>query len=172
MAGKMECTLTGPYAHSGLDEEDPAKVTEVIQAVRDAVGPDFTIMVDTQYAVSPCNSAVAVVRVSTAEPPPTSPPTCRHTALWDPCTRAAATRRHLTPPSTHPTLRSCRPTDRQCSVTELMSHAQQLWTLFVDMVAQVLTHLSWPGCTLTACTHSSTAWERWCRWWRIGRPGT
>ena len=62
-------TLTGPYAHSGLDEADPAKVTEVIQAVRDAVGPEFTIMVDTQYAASlgGCDRAPAVDAVVGAQ---------------------------------------------------------------------------------------------------------
>jgi len=47
-AGKMECTLSGPYNHDGLHgtNED---MTEIITACRDAVGPDFTMMVDVQY---------------------------------------------------------------------------------------------------------------------------
>ena len=40
VAGKMECTLTGPYNHTGLSEDDPAKVTEVVAAVRKAVGTE------------------------------------------------------------------------------------------------------------------------------------
>lgn len=48
-AAKAECTLTGPYAHKGLNETND-RATEVIAAVRDAVGYDFTLMVDVQYA--------------------------------------------------------------------------------------------------------------------------
>jgi L-alanine-DL-glutamate epimerase-like enolase superfamily enzyme len=47
-AGKMEVTLSGPYNHSGLDEPD-SRITEVVSACRDAVGPDFVMMVDVQY---------------------------------------------------------------------------------------------------------------------------
>ncbi|MEM7233813.1 MAG: mandelate racemase/muconate lactonizing enzyme family protein, partial [Planctomycetota bacterium] len=48
-AAKLECTLTGPYNHSGLDEPDE-RATEVVRACRSAVGDDFAIMVDVQYA--------------------------------------------------------------------------------------------------------------------------
>ncbi|MEX2461201.1 MAG: mandelate racemase/muconate lactonizing enzyme family protein [Paenibacillaceae bacterium] len=48
-AAKAECTLSGPYAHKGLNESNE-KATEVIAAVREAVGYDFTLMVDVQYA--------------------------------------------------------------------------------------------------------------------------
>merc|ERR1712166_143780 len=48
-AAKLECTLSGPYAHTGLNEPDPKKVTEVVRACREAVGEDFTLMVDAQY---------------------------------------------------------------------------------------------------------------------------
>ena len=48
-AGKMEVTLSGPYRHSGLNESDD-RVTEVVAACRNAVGPDFVMMVDVQYA--------------------------------------------------------------------------------------------------------------------------
>ena len=44
-AAKLECTLTGPYNHSGLNEPSHTKVTEVVAAVRAAVGKDFTLMV-------------------------------------------------------------------------------------------------------------------------------
>jgi L-alanine-DL-glutamate epimerase-like enolase superfamily enzyme len=49
VAGKMEVTLSGPYNHSGLDEPDE-RATEVVAACRAAVGPDFVMMVDVQYA--------------------------------------------------------------------------------------------------------------------------
>jgi L-alanine-DL-glutamate epimerase-like enolase superfamily enzyme len=44
-AGKMEVTLSGPYNHSGLNEPDD-RTTEVVAACRQAVGPDFTMMID------------------------------------------------------------------------------------------------------------------------------
>ncbi len=47
-AGKMECTLDGPYRHLGLKGSDE-QMTEIVEACRDAVGPDFTMMVDVQY---------------------------------------------------------------------------------------------------------------------------
>jgi L-alanine-DL-glutamate epimerase-like enolase superfamily enzyme len=48
-AAKLEVTLRGPYAHKGLHEPDE-RATEVVASVRDAVGPDFLLMIDVQYA--------------------------------------------------------------------------------------------------------------------------
>jgi L-alanine-DL-glutamate epimerase-like enolase superfamily enzyme len=48
-AVKLETTFSGPYANMGLNEKDE-RMTEVIAAVRHEVGPDFTLMVDVQYA--------------------------------------------------------------------------------------------------------------------------
>jgi L-alanine-DL-glutamate epimerase-like enolase superfamily enzyme len=48
-AAKLETTFSGPYANMGLREDDD-RMTEVIRAVRAEVGPDFTLMVDVQYA--------------------------------------------------------------------------------------------------------------------------
>src|SRR5579864_2831122 len=42
-AAKAECTLSGPYAHMGLHESND-KMTEVVAAVREAVGLDFVLM--------------------------------------------------------------------------------------------------------------------------------
>ena len=47
-AGKMECTLDGPYRHAGLKGTDE-QATEIVRACREAVGPDFAMMVDVQY---------------------------------------------------------------------------------------------------------------------------
>jgi len=47
-AGKTECTLDGPYRHEDLRGTD-AQATRIIQAVREAAGPDFTLMIDVQY---------------------------------------------------------------------------------------------------------------------------
>jgi L-alanine-DL-glutamate epimerase-like enolase superfamily enzyme len=48
-AAKLELLICGPYASTGLDESDD-RMIEIIAAVRQAVGPDFTIMVDVGYA--------------------------------------------------------------------------------------------------------------------------
>lgn len=60
-AAKAEVTLSGPYAHAGLHEPHD-RSTEVIEAVRSAVGPDFTLMVDCQYAFPDADECLAVIR--------------------------------------------------------------------------------------------------------------
>lgn len=60
-AAKAECTLTGPYAHKGLNESND-RATEVIEAVRGAVGDDFTLMVDVQYAFPDVDECLRVIR--------------------------------------------------------------------------------------------------------------
>jgi len=60
-AAKLEVTLSGPYNHSGLDEPDE-KVTETIAACRAAVGADFTLMVDVQYAWPNADTALRTLR--------------------------------------------------------------------------------------------------------------
>jgi L-alanine-DL-glutamate epimerase-like enolase superfamily enzyme len=56
----MEVTLNGPYNHSGLHESD-ARVTEVVAACRKAVGPQFTMMVDVQYAWPDADSCLRTI---------------------------------------------------------------------------------------------------------------
>jgi L-alanine-DL-glutamate epimerase-like enolase superfamily enzyme len=48
-AAKLEATFSGPYAHKGLKGPDEW-IDEVVSAVREAAGPDMTLMVDVQYA--------------------------------------------------------------------------------------------------------------------------
>jgi L-alanine-DL-glutamate epimerase-like enolase superfamily enzyme len=48
-AAKLEATFSGPYAHKGLQGPDEW-IEEVLSAVRDAAGPEMTLMVDVQYA--------------------------------------------------------------------------------------------------------------------------
>jgi L-alanine-DL-glutamate epimerase-like enolase superfamily enzyme len=60
-AGKMEVTLRGPYNHSGLHEPDE-RTTEVVAACRQAVGPDFVMMVDVQYAWPNAEACLSTVR--------------------------------------------------------------------------------------------------------------
>ena len=47
-AVKAEVTMNGPYAHSGLHESFD-RHTDVVAAVRKALGPDIALMVDVQY---------------------------------------------------------------------------------------------------------------------------
>ena len=58
-ACKLEATFSGPYVHKGLVGPDE-RITEVVAAVRAAVGPDMTIMVDVQYAFDSVERALRV----------------------------------------------------------------------------------------------------------------
>jgi len=60
-AGKMECTLDGPYRHLGLLGTD-AQMTEIVTACREAVGPDFAMMVDVQYRWPDAKGALRTLR--------------------------------------------------------------------------------------------------------------
>ncbi len=59
-ACKLEATFSGPYVHKGLVGPDE-RIAEVITAVRDAVGPEMTIMVDVQYAFDSVERALAAI---------------------------------------------------------------------------------------------------------------
>lgn len=59
-ACKLEATFSGPYVHKGLVGPDE-RVTEVVAAVREAVGPEMTIMVDVQYAFDTVERALRVI---------------------------------------------------------------------------------------------------------------
>lgn len=60
-AAKLEVTPRGPYAHKGLTATDE-QTTELIGEVRDAVGPDFTLMVDVQYAFRDMKTCLQAIR--------------------------------------------------------------------------------------------------------------
>lgn len=60
-AMKAEVTLNGPYAHSNLHESYD-RHTEIVAAVRKAVGPDVELMVDVQYMWDDFDTAISVVR--------------------------------------------------------------------------------------------------------------
>jgi L-alanine-DL-glutamate epimerase-like enolase superfamily enzyme len=59
-AAKLELLICGPYASTGLDEADD-RMIEIIAAVREAVGPDFVIMVDVGYAWDSARHARQVI---------------------------------------------------------------------------------------------------------------
>jgi L-alanine-DL-glutamate epimerase-like enolase superfamily enzyme len=60
-AVKAEVTLQGPFAHTGL-REPWERSTEVLAAVRDAIGPDAALLVDVQYAFPDADTALRVLR--------------------------------------------------------------------------------------------------------------
>lgn len=73
-AAKLEATFDGPYAHKGLNGPDEW-VVEVVRAVREAAGPEMTLMVDVQYAfdsvarAQACAEAIAPYDVFFLETP-------------------------------------------------------------------------------------------------------
>ena len=60
-AGKMEVCVKGPYSHNGLQEDD-ALIVEIVAACREAVGPDFVMMVDVCYCWNNAKEALRVMR--------------------------------------------------------------------------------------------------------------
>ena len=60
-AAKIEVTPCGPYAHKGLNASHD-DMTDVIGSVRNAVGRDFTLMVDVQYAFPDADTCLKAIR--------------------------------------------------------------------------------------------------------------
>lgn len=60
-AGKMEVCIKGPYTHNALHESNQA-IVEVVAACREAVGPDFVMMVDVAYCWDNADEALSVLR--------------------------------------------------------------------------------------------------------------
>lgn len=60
-AAKLEITPSGPYAHGGL-RASHARMGGVIAAVRQAVGYDFVLMVDVQYAFPDADTCLDTIR--------------------------------------------------------------------------------------------------------------
>lgn len=60
-AAKLEASLFGPYAHNCLNAPEEALI-KVISACREAVGSDFTLMVDVQYAWTNAREAARILR--------------------------------------------------------------------------------------------------------------
>ena len=60
-AAKPSLTLSGPYAHRGMNEPW-VRATEVLKDLRSALGDDFTLMVDVQYAFPDADTCIEVLR--------------------------------------------------------------------------------------------------------------
>ncbi len=58
---KSEVTMNGPYAHGGMNESYD-RHTEVVAAVRKAVGPEMTLMIDVQYLWQDAETCLSVVK--------------------------------------------------------------------------------------------------------------
>jgi len=59
--GKMEVCVKGPYSHNGLQEDDEL-IVEIVAACREAVGPEFVMMVDVCYCWSNAKEALRVLQ--------------------------------------------------------------------------------------------------------------
>ena len=59
-AAKLELLISGPYASMGVREPD-SRMTDIIAAVRAAVGPEFVLMVDVGYAWDSVGHALRVI---------------------------------------------------------------------------------------------------------------
>lgn len=60
-AAKPSLTLSGPYAHRGM-QEPWSRATEVLADLRAALGDDFTLMVDVQYAFPDADTCLEVLK--------------------------------------------------------------------------------------------------------------
>lgn len=59
-AAKVALTLNGPYAHKGM-KASWDRTTAILAAAREAVGADFTLMVDLQYACEDVDECLRVL---------------------------------------------------------------------------------------------------------------
>ncbi len=60
-AAKAEVTPCGPYAHKGLNATH-RQMTDLIGEIRAAVGPEFVLMVDVQYAFPDADTCLRAIR--------------------------------------------------------------------------------------------------------------
>jgi len=60
-AAKLEMTPFGPYKHKGLNA-GPEEMTALIKEARREAGPDFTLMVDVQYAFPDADACLKAIR--------------------------------------------------------------------------------------------------------------
>jgi L-alanine-DL-glutamate epimerase-like enolase superfamily enzyme len=60
-AGKMEVCINGPYSHNNIQAGDD-KIVEIVAACREAVGPDFVMMVDVAYCWPNAKQALNVIK--------------------------------------------------------------------------------------------------------------
>lgn len=60
-AAKMEVVVKGPYAHNGISGDDE-QIVEVVAACREAVGPDFVMMVDVCYCWTNAKEALRILK--------------------------------------------------------------------------------------------------------------
>ena len=61
-AAKLEVCLSGPYAHNALRDRHDV-VVEIVAECREAVGPDFVLMVDVAYAWPDAKAALRLLQL-------------------------------------------------------------------------------------------------------------
>ena len=59
-AGKLEVCIKGPYSHNGIQANDD-DIVEIVAECRDAVSPEFVMMVDVAYCWSSAREALEVL---------------------------------------------------------------------------------------------------------------
>ena len=59
-AVKLEVCINGPYAHNGIQESD-AHIIDIVAACREALNPDFTMMVDVAYCWADAKQALRII---------------------------------------------------------------------------------------------------------------
>jgi L-alanine-DL-glutamate epimerase-like enolase superfamily enzyme len=59
-AAKIEVCINGPYSHNGIQADD-AEGVEIVAACRQAVGPDFTLLLDVAYAWPSAQHALGIL---------------------------------------------------------------------------------------------------------------
>lgn len=59
-AAKLEVCINGPYSHNGIQESDD-DVVAIVAECRQAVGPEFVLMVDVAYAWPDAKTALGVI---------------------------------------------------------------------------------------------------------------
>jgi L-alanine-DL-glutamate epimerase-like enolase superfamily enzyme len=62
-AAKLEVCIKGPYSHNAIQIEDDRAIAGVVQACRDAVGPEMTLAVDVAYCWPDWKAALRAIEM-------------------------------------------------------------------------------------------------------------
>jgi L-rhamnonate dehydratase len=62
-AAKLEICIKGPYSHNAIQVEDDREIARIVQACREAVGPDMTLMIDVAYCWADWRGALRAIEM-------------------------------------------------------------------------------------------------------------
>ncbi len=62
-AAKLEVCIKGPYSHNGIQIDDDREIARVVQACREAVGPDMILAVDVAYCWPDWKAALRAIEM-------------------------------------------------------------------------------------------------------------